>query len=158
MDVERQVGESERRAVFFQKGPKESVVVSFACPGLERREVVVVLWASGQNVCARLDSPFGTVGAEGLDVREVFPSIGIIFSNGGVPGEGPSDPGEFLGGVVGHVKEVMLGCLVFDSRSERFTIASDIEPVATPVRGEAGITSHHMNTSLLKFESKVAPP
>ena len=32
--VQGQVGEGERRAVFFQECPKEGVVVSFTCPSL----------------------------------------------------------------------------------------------------------------------------
>ena len=138
MYIQRQVGEGERRAVSFQESSKEGVVVSFTRPGLEGQEVGVVVGARSENVCACLSGAFRAVGAESLDVREAFPSIGVVFSNGGMSSKGSGDPSKFLRGVVGHVKEVMIGCLVFDGGPERLPVTSYVEPVSPAIGREAG--------------------
>ena len=138
MYVQRQVGEGKRRAVFFQESPKEGVVVSFACPNLKRRKMDAIMRAAGEYVCACLHCAFRAVGAEGFDVRKALPPIGIVFSNGSMPGKGPGDPGEFFGVVVHHVKEVVLGAFVFNHRLEGLPVASHIEPVSPVIGGEAG--------------------
>ena len=61
MYIQRQIGEGERRAVFLQESPKEGVVVSFACPSLERRKVDVVVGAGGEDVRACLHRAFGAI-------------------------------------------------------------------------------------------------
>ena len=68
MYVQGQVGEGERRAVFFQECPKEGVVVSFTCPSLKRRKVNAVVRATGEYVRARLRRAFRAVGAQGFEV------------------------------------------------------------------------------------------
>ena len=68
----------------------------------------------------------------------MFSSVGIVFPNGCVPREGSGDPGKFLGGVVGHIEEMVLGCLVFDGRPERLPVMSDVEPVSPTIGRKAG--------------------
>ena len=137
MHVQGQIGEGERRAVFLQEGPKEGIIVSFTCPGLERRKVGVIVGASGEYVRARLRRALGAICAQGFDVRKAFSSVGVVFPNGRVPREGPGDPGKFLGGVVGHVEEMLFGCLVFDGGPERLSISSYVEPVSPTIGREA---------------------
>ena len=55
-----------------------------------------------------------------------------------MPREGPGDPGKFLGGVVGHIKEMVLGCLIFDGGPERLSVASHVEPVSPTIGRKAG--------------------
>ena len=129
MYVQRQVGEGERRAVFFQECPKEGVVVSFTCPSLKRREVDVVAGAGSEYVRACLCGALRAVGAESLDVGETFPSIGVVFSDGCMSSEGSGDPSEFFGVVVRHVKEMVLGALVLDRRPEGFPVTPHVEPI-----------------------------
>ena len=93
--------------------------------------------AAGEYVCACLYCAFQAIGAEGLDVGEALPPIGVVFSNGSVPSEGPGDPGEFFGVVVCHVKEMALGAFVFDRWSEGPSVAPYVEPVPPMIRGEA---------------------
>ena len=138
MYVQRQVGEGERRAVSFQESLKEGVVVLFTRPGLEGREVGVVVGARSENVCACLSGAFRAVGAESFYVQEAFPSIGVVFSNGGVSSKGSGDPSKFLRGVVSHFEEVMFGCLVFDGGPERLPVTSYVEPVLPVIGREAG--------------------
>ena len=61
MDVQQQVGESERRAVFLKEGSKEGVVVSFTCPSLKRREVGSIVGASSKDVRACLRRAFRAI-------------------------------------------------------------------------------------------------
>lgn len=48
--VQRQVSKGERRAVFFQEGPKEGVIVLLACPSLKQWKVDIVVGAGGEYV------------------------------------------------------------------------------------------------------------
>ena len=64
-------------------------------------------------------------------------SVGVVFPNGHVSCEGSGDPGKLVGGVVGHVKEMVFGCFVFYCWLEQFLITSHVEPVAPMVGGEA---------------------
>ena len=93
--------------------------------------------ASSEYVRACLHSALRAVGAESLDVGEMFPSIGVVFSNGGMSGEGSGDSSKFLGGVVSHIEEMVFGCLVFDGGPERLLVTSHVEPVSPVIGGKA---------------------
>ena len=138
MDVQRQVGKSERHAIFLQEGPKEGVVVSFTCPSLKRWKVDVIVGASSEDVCACLRRAFRAVCAQGFNVWKAFSLVGVVFPNGCMPREGPGDSGKFLGGVVSHVEEMVFGCLVFDGGPERLLVTSHVEPVSPAIGREAG--------------------
>ena len=94
--------------------------------------------AGGEYVCVCLRHTLGAVCAQGFDVRKVFSSVGVIFPNGRMSREGPGDPGKFFGGVVGHIEEVVLGCLVFDGRPERLLVTPHVEPVSPAIGRKAG--------------------
>ena len=138
MYIQWQVGEGERRAVFLQEGPKEGIIVSFTCPSLKRQKVDVIVGASSEDVRACLRRAFRAICAQGFDVRKALSSVGIVFPNGCVPREGPGDSGKFLGGVVGHIEEMVFGRLVFDGGSERFSVTSHVEPVSPAIGRKAG--------------------
>ena len=138
MYIQRQVSEGERRAVFFQEGPKERIVVLFACPSLEQQKVDVIVGARSEYVRAHLRCAFRAICAQGFDVQETFSSVGVVFPNGRMSREGSGDPGKFLGGVVGHIEEMVFGCLVFDGRRERLLVTSHVEPVSPMIGRKAG--------------------
>ena len=124
-------------AIFLQEGPEEGVVVSFAGPSLERWQVNDVMGTAGEYMRACLRCAFVTVGAKGFDVWEAVSSIGVVLSNGRMACEGPGYPGELLGVVVGHVKEMVFGTLVLNRGLERLPFSSHIEPVTAPVGWKA---------------------
>ena len=93
---------------------------------------------SSEDVRACLRRAFRAICAQGFNVWKAFSSVGVVFPNGCMPREGPGDSGKFLGGVVGHVEEMVFGCLVFDGRPERLLVMSHVEPVPPAIGRKAG--------------------